>query len=143
MLIYFCKLILLFFIFHHNFCNHKVDKFFKGFIRCNNFSTNEFSTSNSFIYRDFYSVSIFNIPHKNVLSSSYRFYQFRFYFYEYWFFIYTVFYNIFNVNSFTNIFNNDLHITYLFNRNNRFLFRNYKVAGEYLNILHQRKVQYA
>ena len=65
----------------------------------------------SFIYREFDSVTIFvqNIPYKNVLSSSYRFYHFSFSFYEYSFFINNVFYNIFNGNSVTNIFNN-VHI---------------------------------
>ena len=50
--IYFYELVLLFFIFHHNFFNNNVDNFFKGYVRCNNFSTNEFLTSNSFIYRE-------------------------------------------------------------------------------------------
>ena len=36
---YFYELIILFFIFHHSFCNNNVDNFFKGFARCNNFST--------------------------------------------------------------------------------------------------------
>ena len=60
MSIYFYELNFLFFIFHHNFCNNNVHNFFKGYFRCNNFSTNEFLISNS--------LSIFNIPHKNVLS---------------------------------------------------------------------------
>ena len=42
MSIYFYELVLLFFIFHHNFCNNNVDNFFKGYVRCNNFSTNDF-----------------------------------------------------------------------------------------------------
>ena len=76
--IYFYELILLFFIFHHNVCNNNVDNFFKGYVRCNNFSTNKFLMSNS--------VAIFNIPNKNVLSSSVHFYQFSFSFYEYFFY---------------------------------------------------------
>ena len=43
----FYELILLFFIFHHNVCNNNVDNFFKGYVRCNNFSTNKFLMSNS------------------------------------------------------------------------------------------------
>ena len=39
MSIYFYELVLLFFIFHQNFCNNNVDNFFKGYVRCNNFST--------------------------------------------------------------------------------------------------------
>ena len=62
---------------------------------CNNFSTNEFLTSNSFIYLEFNSVAIFNIPHRNVLSSSCRFYHFSLSFYEYLFFINSLFNNIF------------------------------------------------
>ena len=120
MSIYFYELVLLFFIFYHNFCNNNVDNFFKGYVRCNNFSTNKFLTSNS--------VAIFNIPDNNVLSSSIHFYQFSFSFYEDSFFINSFFY-IFNVNSVTNILNNDFYITYLFDRDNRFLFCNYKVQG--------------
>ena len=131
MSIYFHELVLLFFIFHHNFCNNNVDNILKGYVRFNSFSTNEFLTSNS--------VAIFNTPHKNVLSSSIHFCHFSFSFYEYSFFINSVFYNIFNVNSVTNILNNDFYITYLFDRDNRFLFCNYKVTGECINIFHQRK----
>ena len=65
MSIYFYELVLLFFIFHHNFWNNNVHNFFKRYVRCNNFSTNKFLMSNS--------VTIFNIPHKNVLSSSVHF----------------------------------------------------------------------
>ena len=130
MSIYFYELVLLFFIFHHNFCNNNVDNFFKGYVRCNNFSTNDFLTSNS--------VAIFNIPNKYVSTSSIRFYHFNFSFYEYSFFINSIFY-IFNVNSVTNILNNDFSVTYLFDRDNRFLFCNYKVTGEYIHIFHQRK----
>ena len=65
---------------------------------CNNFSTSNFSTSSS--------IAIFNIPDKNVLSSSVHFYQFSFSFNECFFFINSVFYNIFNVNSVTNILKN-------------------------------------
>ena len=77
-------IILLFFIFHHNFCNNNVDNFFKGYVRCNNFSTDKFLMFNS--------VVIFNIPGKNVLSSSVHFYQFSFFlrilaFYKQCFFI--------------------------------------------------------
>ena len=97
-----------------------------------NFSTYKFLTSNS--------IAIFNITDKNVLSSSVHFYQFSFSFYEYSLFINSVFNNIFNVNSATtNILNNDFYITYLFDRDNRFLFCNYKVTGECTYIFHQRK----
>ena len=131
MSIYFYELVLLSFIFHHNFCNNNVDNFFKGYVRCNNFSTNDFLTSNS--------VAIFNIPHKYVSTSSIRFYHLSFSFYEYSFFINSVFYNILNVNSVINILNNDFYITHLFDRDNRFLFCNYKVTGKCINIFHQRK----
>ena len=131
MSIYFNELVLLFFIFHHKFCNNNVDNFFKGYVRCNNFSTNEFLTSNS--------VAIFNIPHKYVSTNSIRFYHFCFSFYEYSLFINSVFYNNFNVNSVTNILNNDFYITYLFDRDNTFSFCNYKVTGECINIFHQSK----
>ena len=60
MSIYFYDLVLLFFIFYHNFCNNNVDNFFKCYARCNNFSTNKFLTSNS--------VAIFNISDKNALN---------------------------------------------------------------------------
>ena len=105
-----------------NFCINNVYNFFKGYVKCNNFSSNKFLTSNSFIYREFKSVSIFNIPHKNVLSSSTRFYHFSFSFYKHSFFRNSAFCNIFNENSTTNILNNDFYITYLFERDNRFLF---------------------
>ena len=75
--IYFYELVLLFFIFHHNFCNGNVDNFFKGYVTRNNFSRNKFLNYDSFIYHD---VNIFNISHTNVLSSSDRFYPFSFYF---------------------------------------------------------------
>ena len=131
MSIYFYDLVLLFFIFHHNFYINNVDNFFKGYVRCNNFSANDFLTFNS--------VVIFNIPNKYVSTSSICFHHFSFSFYEYSFFIYSVFYNIFNVNTVTNILNNDFYITYLFDRDNRFLFCNYKVTRECINIFDQRK----
>ena len=53
------------------------------------------------------SVAVFNIPHKNVLPAQ-RFFHFSFSFYEYSFFIRSVFYNFFNINSVTNILNNDI-----------------------------------
>ena len=46
---------------------------------------------------------------------------------------------MFNENSVTNIVNNDFYITYIFSRNNRFLFCNYQVTGECINIFHQGK----
>ena len=46
---------------------------------------------------------------------------------------------MFNENSVTNIVNNDFYITYIFSRNNRFLFCNYEVTGECINIFHQGK----
>ena len=67
--IYFYELILLFFIFHHNFCNGNVDNFFKGYVTRKNFSGNKFLNHDRFIYHD---VNIFNISHTNVLSSSDR-----------------------------------------------------------------------
>ena len=139
MSIYLYELVLLFFIFHHSFCNNNVDNFFKGYVKRNNFPTNKFLTSNSFIYREFNSVAIFNIPHANILSDSIHFYHFSFSFYEYLSFKNSTFYNIFDVNSVTNIIDNDFYITYLFDRDNRFLFCNYKVTGECINIFHQIK----
>ena len=68
--IYFYEMVLLFFIFHHNFCNSTVDNFFKGSVMHNNFSRNKFLNYNSFIC---HSISIFNISLTNVLSSSDRF----------------------------------------------------------------------
>ena len=62
--IHFYELVLVFFIFHHNFCNNNVDNFFIGYVKCNNFSSNKSLTSNSFIYCEFNSVAIFNIPNK-------------------------------------------------------------------------------
>ena len=131
MSIYFYELVLLFFISHHNFYNNNVDNCFKGNVRCNNFSSNTFLTFNS--------VAVFNIAHKNVLSSSIRFCHFSFSFYEYPVFINSVFYNTFNISTITNISNNDFYITYLFDRNNRFLFCNCKVTGESINIFYHKK----
>ena len=139
MSIHFFGLVLLFFKFHHNFCNSNIDNFFKGYVKCNNFSTNKFLTSNSYIYGEFSSVAIFITPHTNVLSSSTHFYHFSSSFYENSFFKNSTFYNIFNVNSVTNILNNDYYITYLFDRDKKFLFCNYKVTGECINIFHQIK----
>ena len=62
MSIYFYELVLLF---HHNFCNKNVDNFFRCYIRCNNFSTNKFLTSNR--------VAIFNIPNKMSYPAQYIF----------------------------------------------------------------------
>ena len=58
MSIHFFGLFLLFFKFHHNFCNSNIDNFFKGYVKCNNFSTNKFLTSNSYIYGEFSNVAI-------------------------------------------------------------------------------------
>ena len=68
-------MIFLLFIFHLNFSNNNVDNCFKDYVKCNNFSTMKFLTSNSFTCREFNSVAIFNTPHTNVLSSSIRFYH--------------------------------------------------------------------
>ena len=46
---------------------------------------------------------------------------------------------VFHKNNNTDILNNDFYITYLFDRDNRFLFSSYKVTGECINIFHQRK----
>ena len=86
--IYFYESVLLFFIFHHNFCNGNSDNFFKGYATRRNFSRNKFSNYGSFIYHH---VNIFNISDTNVLSSSDRFYTFSFYFCKHSFFIYSVF----------------------------------------------------
>ena len=56
--------------------------------------------------------------------------SFSFYFCEYSFFIYSVFNDIFYVNNITNTFDNNLYITGLLNRNNKFLYCNCKVTGE-------------
>ena len=82
--IYFYELVLLFFIFYHNFFKGNVDK---GYFTRNSFSRNEFLNFDSIIYHD---VSIFNISHTNHLSSSDHFYPFNCYFYKYSF-LYTVF----------------------------------------------------
>ena len=70
------------------------------------------------------SVAIFNIPDKNVLSSSIHFLSIKFLFLRIF-----VFYSIFSVIGVTNILNNDFYITCLFQRDDRFLFCNYKVTG--------------
>ena len=108
--------------------------FFKGYVTRNNFSWNKFLNYDSFIYHD---VNIFNISHTNVLSSSDRFYPFSFYFCKYSFFIYSVFNDIFYVNNITNIFDNNLYITGLLNRDNKFLYCNCKVTGESITLFQQ------
>ena len=123
--IHFYELVLLFFIFHHNFCNGNVD-FFKGFVTRDNFSRNKFLNYDRFIHHD---VNIFNISHPNVLSTSDCCYPFSFYFCKYSFFIYSAFNDIFHVNNITNIFDNNLYITGLLNRDNKFLCCNCKVTG--------------
>ena len=67
MSICFYELVLLFSIFHHNFCKGNVANFFKDYAMHNNFSRNNFLNYDSFIYHD---VNIFNISHTNVLSFS-------------------------------------------------------------------------
>ena len=81
--IYFYELVLLFFIFHHNFWNGNVDNFFKVYITHNNLCRKKILIYDRFIYHD---VNIFNISHANVLSSSDRCYPFSFYFRKYSFF---------------------------------------------------------
>ena len=125
--IYFYELVLLFFIFHHNFCNGNADNFFKGYVTRHNFSRNKFLNYDRFIYHD---VNIFILSHANVLSSSDRCYPFSFYFCKYSCFIYSAFNDIFYVNNITNIFDNNLYITDLLNRDKKFLYCNCKVTGE-------------
>ena len=127
-------MVLLIFIFHHNFCNGNVDNFFKGFVTRNNISRIRFLSYDSFIHHDF---NIFNILHTNVLSSSDCFYPFSFYFCKYSFFTYSVFNDIFYVHNTTNIFDNNLYITGLLNRDNRFLYCNCKVTGESITLFQQ------
>ena len=131
--IYFYELVLLFFIFHQNFYYGTVDNFFKGYVTRNSSSRNKFLNYKSLIYHD---VNIFNISHTNVLSSPDRFYPFSFYFCEYSFFIYSVFNDILYVNNITNIFDNNLYITGLLNRD-KFLYRNCKVTGESIILFQQ------
>ena len=59
--IYFYEFVLLFFIFHQNFCKNNVAEFFKGYVTRNNFSRNKFLNYDRFIY---HVVNIFNISHK-------------------------------------------------------------------------------
>ena len=132
--IYFYELVLLFFIFHHNFCNGNVDNYFKGYVTRNNFSRNKCLNYNKFFYHD---VNIFNISHTNVLSSPDRCYPFSFYFCKNSFFIYSAFNDIFYVNNITNIFDNNLYITGLLNRGNKFLYGNCKVTGESITLFQQ------
>ena len=134
MSIYFYELVLLFFIFHHNFCNGNVHIFFKGYVMRNNFSRNKFLNYDGFIY---HGINIFNISHTNVLSSSYR-YPFSFYFCKYSFFIYSVFNDMFYVNNITNIFDNNFYITGLLNTDNKFLYCNCKVTGESITLFQQQ-----
>ena len=136
MSIYFYELVLLFFIFHLNFCSSNVDNFFKGYVTHNNFSRNKFLNYHSFIYHN---VNIFNISHTNVLCGSDRFYPFSFYFCKYsFFYIYIQCFNdIFNVNNITNIFDNKLYITGLLNRDSKFLYCNFKVTGESITLFQQ------
>ena len=131
---YFYELVLLFFIFHQNFCNGNVDNFFIGYITRNNFSKNKFLNYDSFIYHN---VNFFNISHTNVLSSSDRFYPFSFYFCKYSFIIYSVFNDILCVNNITNIFGNNLYITGLLNRDNKVLYCNCKVTEESITLFQQ------
>ena len=59
MSIYFYELVLLFFIFHHNFCKGNIDNFFKGYVMRNNFSRKKsLNYDNLFIM-----MSIFSIYH--------------------------------------------------------------------------------
>ena len=129
--IYFYGLVLLFLIFQRNFSNGHVDNFLKGCVSRISFSRNEFLDYDSFIYHN---VNIFNISHTNVLSSSSRFYLFSFYFCKYSFFN-----DIIHVNNITNIFDNNLYVTDLLNRNNKFLYCNCKVTGESNHIISTRK----
>ena len=130
--IYFYELVLLFSIFHENFCNVNVDNFFKGYVTRNNFSWNKFLNYDGFIYHD---VNILSISDSNGLSSSDRFYSF--YFCKYSFFIYIVHFFIFCVNNITHIFDNNLYITGLSNRDNKFLHCNYKVTVESITLFPQ------
>ena len=93
---YFYELVLLFFIFHHNFWNGHVVSFFKGYVTRNSFFRNNFLNHDSFIN---YDVKMFGILHTNILSPSDRFYPFSFYFCKYSFFIYSVFDNVCYVNN--------------------------------------------
>ena len=79
--IYFYDLILMFFIFHHNFCSDSVDNFFKGYVMHGSFSTNEFLNYGSFVYHD---VNIFNISRTNGVFLNFFFF-FNFYFYFFFF----------------------------------------------------------
>ena len=129
--IYFYELVLLFSIFHENFCNGNVDNLFKGFVTRNRFSLDKF------LWRQyFHDVNIFNISDSIGLSSSDRFYSF--YFCKFSFFIYIVFNDIFCVNNITDIFDNNLYITGLLNRNNKFLYCNYKVTVESITLFPQK-----
>ena len=114
--------------------NGNVDNFFEGYVTRNNFSRNKFLNYDRFVYHD---VNIFNISHTNVLTSSDHRYPFSFYFCKYSFFIYTAFNDIFYVNNVTNIFDNNLFIRDLFNRDNKFLYCNCKVTGDSITLFQQ------
>ena len=131
------SIVLLIFVFHHNFCNGNVDNFFKGYVTRNNFSRNNFLNYDNLFYHNVHSVNIFNISHTNVLPSSDRFYSVSLYFCEYYFFIYSPFNNVLYVSNITNIFDNNLYITDLLNRDNKFLYCNCKVTGESITFIQQ------
>ena len=57
--IYFYELVLLLFIFHHNFYNSNVDNFFKGYLTRDNFSRDKFLNYDSL----FIIMSIFSLYH--------------------------------------------------------------------------------
>ena len=83
----------------------------------------------SFIYHD---VNIFNISHTNVLSSS-DLLSFYFCKYSFFYIVFLLFLRFFNIN----IFDNNLYITGLLNRDNKFLYCNCKVTGESITLSQQ------
>ena len=72
----------------------------------------------------------------SVLSSSDRSNTFTFYFYKYSFFIYSVSNDIFSVDNIINTLSNNLYITGLLTRDNKFLYFNCKVAWESISLFH-------
>ena len=75
--------------------------------------------STTFIYDEFHSVAVFNIPHKDVLFSSYHCYVVVSHFINISFFQNNAFKNIFNANN-TTVSIIDLLLKYWLDRDKRF-----------------------
>ena len=140
--IYFYVLVLLFLIFHHNFYRIMLIIFLKVMSHVTTFPGMSFQIMIMTSIFSIYHTQIFNLVQIVFVLLVSIFVNIPF--------LYSVFNDIFYVNNITNIFGSNLYITFLLNRDSKFLYCNCtvkqshcfnkKISSKYTRFLSHRKI---